>query len=198
MTVLSAAMLLFLVLDPFGNVPFFLSALRTVEERRRRRVILRELCIALGVMVTFLFGGRYLLSVLQISEPALTAAGGTVLLLIAVKMIFPPAGGGPPEEPEGEPFVVPLAVPYVAGPSALSALLLIMNREPARWPEWLLALLVAWLASGLIIVASGFLARKLGDKVLGAMARLMGMVLVAISVQMIMNGVALFVAGMRD
>ena len=193
MTIFSAAVLLFLVMDPFGNIPFFIAALKNVDEQRRQRVIIRELLIALVVMVTFLFSGQYVLSVLQISESALTAAGGTVLFLIAVKMIFPPVSHSSAEAVSGEPFVVPMAIPYVAGPSALAAVLLIMNREPTRWPEWLVALLAAWLASGLIISSSGFLSKVLGDKVLIAIERLMGMVLVTIAIQMLMTGIAQFV-----
>ena len=195
MTIFSAAMLLFLVMDPFGNIPLFLAALKGVDSGRRQKIIVRELLIALVLLVFFLFGGKYILSALQISESALSAAGGTVLLLIAVKMVFPAIRHSSAEEVEGEPFVVPLAVPYVAGPSALASVLLIMNREPARWPEWLGALLIAWFASGLIILLSGVLSRVLGDKILIAIERLMGMILVAIAIQMIMTGIAKFIAG---
>ena len=192
MTVLSAAMLLILVMDPFGNIPFFIAALKNVDDQRRIRIIIRELLIALVVMVAFLFSGQYILSALQISESALTAAGGTVLFLIALKMVFPPIGRSAAEEVDGEPFVVPLAIPYVAGPSALAALLLIMNREPNRWPEWLAALAGAWFLSGLIILTSGYLSRVIGTKTLIAIERLMGMLLVAIAIQMLMTGVAQF------
>src|SRR5215472_6460272 len=113
----SAALLLFLVMDPLGNVPFFLTALRQVEPGRRRRVVVRELLIALGVLVVFLFAGRLLLDLLGLTEPALTMAGGVILLLIALRMIFPSAERPLHEEVGDEPFVVPLAIPYVAGPS---------------------------------------------------------------------------------
>jgi multiple antibiotic resistance protein len=193
MTIFSAAMLLFLVMDPFGNIPLFMTALGNVDPDRHTRIIVRELLIALGVLVVFLFLGQYLLRLLQIGETALTAAGGTVLLLIAIKMIFPRSGGLSEETPDGEPLIVPLAIPYVAGPSAMAAVLLIMTREPARWPEWLVAVVLAWLVSGIIIVASGPLIRLLGRKVLTAIERLMGMLLVAVAIQMLMSGVAQFI-----
>ncbi len=192
MTIFSAAMLLFIVMDPFGNIPLFMTAMSHVKPERYRRVVVRELLIALGVLVAFLFLGRYLLQLLQISETALTAAGGTVLLLIAIKMIFPRSGGLSEDTPDGEPFIVPLAIPYVAGPSAMASVLLIMTREPARWPEWLGAVVLAWLVSGAIICASGPLVRLLGKKALTAIERLMGMVLVAVAIQMLMSGVAQF------
>ena len=192
MTIFSAAMLLFIVMDPFGNIPLFMTAMSHVKPERYGRVVVRELLIALGVLVAFLFLGRYLLQLLQISETALTAAGGTVLLLIAIKMIFPRSGGLSEDTPDGEPFIVPLAIPYVAGPSAMASVLLIMTREPARWPEWLGAVVLAWLVSGAIICASGPLVRLLGKKALTAIERLMGMVLVAVAIQMLMSGVAQF------
>ena len=149
--------------------------------------------IALIIMVIFLFGGQYFLSALHISEPALTATGGVVLFLIAIKMIFPPAE--PPKvNNDDEPFIVPLAIPYVAGPSTLATLLLIMNGEPTRWPEWLAALLAAWFVTGVILLCASPLARLLRNRGLVAIERLMGMILVALSIQMLMNGISMYVA----
>ena len=193
MTFISAALLLFLVMDPLGNIPLYLTALKNVEAARRVKVIMRELLIALVVMVIFLFSGQAFLSALHISEPALTATGGVILFLIAIKMIFPPETHSTPKNEE-EPFIVPLAIPYVAGPSALATLLLIMNGEPHRWPEWLGALFAAWVATGVILLAADPLARVLRNRGLIAIERLMGMILVAIAIQMLMDGIAEFAA----
>lgn len=192
MTLLSAALLLFLVLDPFGNIPFFLSALKTVDEKRHTRIIIRELLIALVVLMFFLFSGQYLLELLHISEPSLSAAGGIILFLIAVRMIFPMRRANEGDQFEGEPFIVPLAIPYVAGPSAMASVLLIMSREPERWLEWLGALLLAWGSTSIILLISNSLKRFLTNRGLVAMERLMGMVLAAIAVQMFLNGIAEF------
>jgi MarC family membrane protein len=183
----SAALLLFLVIDPLGNIPFFLASLKPVDPARRTRVIVRELLIAYGVMVTFLFLGRPLLAVLGISEPALTIAGGVVLFLIALRMVFPPPGRSPHEEVEGEPFIVPLAIPYVAGPSVLATELLLMSREPGRWGAWLAALSLAWLATVAILMTGSRLFARLGQRGMIAVERLMGMVLVAIAIQMFLS-----------
>jgi multiple antibiotic resistance protein len=191
-TVFSAAILLFLVMDPFGNIPLFMAAMRNVDPVRYNKVIARELIIALGVLVVFLFIGQYLLRLLQISGDALTAAGGVVLLLIAIKMVFPSSGSLSEDAPDGEPFIVPLAIPYVAGPSAMASVLLIMNREPGRWPEWLIAVVLAWVVTGAIICASGPLVRLLGKRALVALERLMGMLLVAVAIQMLLGGVQMF------
>lgn len=192
MTLFSAALLLFLVMDPFGNVPLFLSVLRPVAPERRRKVIARELVIALGFMLLFLFGGRYLLAAIDISEATLTVAGGIILFLIALRMVFPPPGGAfaaDVEEGGSEPFLVPLAVPFVAGPSVLASVLFIMSSDPTRWPEWLAAVLLAWTVTGAVLLLSTDLARLFKRRGLVAIERLMGMVLTAIAAKMVLTGI---------
>jgi MarC family membrane protein len=193
MTLLSAVVLLILVMDPVGNVPMFLTSLRSVDPRRHTVVVLRELLIALAVMVFFLFLGKPLLGVLHISEPALTLAGGLILFLIALRMVFPSPHSSLQESIDGEPFIVPLAIPYVAGPSVLATEMLFMSRESHRWPEWLLAVFLAWLASAGILLAGSKLRGFFGEKGLIAMERLMGMLLVAIAVQMFLSGIEAFI-----
>jgi multiple antibiotic resistance protein len=188
----SAVILLFLVLDPLGNVPIFVSVLARVEPRRRTRVVARELTIALAVLLVFLVAGEWVLRLLQVTDPALTIAGGVILFLIALRMIFagPEAVFG--EEPGEEPFIVPLAVPLVAGPSALAMVLLLVARDPARIAMWLAALLMAWFASSVILLLSAPLSRALGSRGLAAMARLMGLILVTVAVQLFLNGLRSF------
>ena len=193
MNVTSAAVLLFIVMDPLGNVPLFLSALRKVDPARHHAIILRELGIALLVMLAFLFGGQVFLRLLNVSPAALTAAGGIVLLLIAVRMIFP-TPDRPLREDVAEPFVVPLAVPYTAGPSVLATELLLMPREPHRWPEWVAAICLAWLAAAIILYLASDFRKLLGDRGLLAIERLMGMLLVIVAVEMIMSGAAQFLS----
>ncbi len=188
MTVLSAAILLFLVLDPLGNILLFTSALQNVPATRRIRVVTRELLIAYLILVIFLFIGEPLLRILNISGPALSAAGGLVLFLIALRMVFPAADLEHGAGTSDEPFIVPLAIPYVAGPSALATVLLLMNREPSRWPEWLLALTLAWLVSTAILLLGGRIGVFLGRRGLVALERLMGLLLVALAVQMFLQG----------
>src|SRR5262245_292598 len=176
-------------MDPLGNIPFFLAALKHVNPARQSRVLLRELVIAYGVMVVFLFVGQSVLGLLHISEPALTIAGGVVLFLIAVRMVFPSPERSLPEAGAGEPFVVPLAIPYVAGPSLLATELLLMSREPQRWPEWLVALSLAWVGTAVIALLARRLSAYLGQRGLIALERLTGMILVAIAIQMFLSGV---------
>src|SRR5262245_39310861 len=124
MDTFSAAVMLFLIMDPLGNVPTFLSILKDIEPRRRRIILVRELIISLIILLAFLFLGQYLLDFLQLKQESISIAGGIVLFLIALKMIFPSEGGVMGQTPEGEPFIVPLAIPLIAGPSTLAALLL--------------------------------------------------------------------------
>jgi MarC family membrane protein len=195
MTMSSAALLLFLVMDPLGNIPLFVTALRSVPPQRQSRVVTRELVIAYCILLVFLFAGRYLLQLLQISEPALTIAGALVLFLIALRMVFPSAEGTLEQGIEGEPFIVPLAIPYVAGPSALATVLLMMSSDPARWAEWLGAVTMAWLAGAVVLLLGSRLGRFLGRRGLIAIERLMGMVLVAIAVEMFLRGLRITLAG---
>ncbi|MEO8778753.1 MAG: YhgN family NAAT transporter [Rhodanobacter sp.] len=198
MTTLSAGIMLFLIMDPLGNIPFFLSLLKDVPPRRRRRIMVRELLIALGVLLVFLFGGQQFLHVMQLKPDSISIAGGIVLFLIGIRMVFPPAdGGGIFGKPgQGEPFIVPMAIPGIAGPSAMAALLLLTNTQPGRTADWVMALLLAWLATSVILLSATYLFRWLGESVLTALERVMGMLLIALSVQMFMAGVASFLHSM--
>lgn len=190
MTLLSATVLLFFVMDPLGNTPLFLTAMREVPQERKRHVLFRELVIALVILVAFLFGGKFLLEFLQVSPAALNASGGLVLLLIAIRMIFPAPDASMREELDKEPFIFPLAVPYTAGPSAMATVLLLMSREPHRWATWLAAVCIAWLASAVILFFGSKLERLLGDRGLLAMERLMGMLLAMVAMEMMLDGAA--------
>lgn len=193
MTIFSAALLLFLVIDPIGNVPLFLTILKDYDARSQRRIIARELLIALLFLLLYLFSGQYLQPMLHISESSLSLAGGIILFLIALRLIFPSPEGVFYEKVEGAPLIVPLAVPFIAGPTALAAISFIITRDPARWRDWLLALILAWAVSGTILFFSSFLARYLGQRGLIAIERLMGMVLTTMAVQMFMSGIHQFI-----
>ena len=190
MDLLSATLTLILIMDPLGNIPMFLSILNKIpDENRRRKILIRELLLALLVLLVFLFLGRHLLQWLNLQPQSLRIGGGIVLFLIAIKMIFPPSSGGSMGQfPEGEPLLVPLAVPLLAGPSTLAMLILLSSNAPEKWMSWLLAVILAWLLTSVVMICSGSLLRLLGEKGLVAVERLMGMVLVTLSVQMLLDG----------
>ena len=189
----SAVVTLFLIMDPIGNIPLFLSILKTVAPERRRLVLLREIAIAYLVLLAFLFLGAYILRFLGLEQETISIAGGIVLFLIALRMIFP-ADAHTPEPLEGEPFVVPLAIPLIAGPSTLAALLLLQRSAPGDTIPLFLALTIAWALSGVILLSSTFFYRVLRERGLVALERLMGMLLVMVAVQMLLNGTRAFLS----
>lgn len=192
MTILSAALLLFLILDPLGNIPLFLSLLKPLPPKRQRIVLVRELLIALAVLMAFLWGGKYALELMHLRQESVAIAGGIVLFLIGIRMIFPRPEGLMGAVPDGEPFIVPMAIPLVAGPSGMAAVMLMGSNEPARLGDWSLALLLAWAATAVILMCATLLYRLLGMRALIALERLMGMLLVAISVQMLLDGIGTY------
>lgn len=194
MDIITAAVMLFLIMDPVGNLPVFLSILRHLPAERRRKVMIRELLISLVVLLLFLFAGQEILNLLNLKQEAVSISGGIVLFLIAIRMIFP-SEGGVTGLPEGEePLIVPMAIPMIAGPSILAALLLLAHQYPHQMTDWTLALLLAWSASSIILMFYEQINRMLGDRVLQALERLMGMLLVMISVQMLLDGVVKYLS----
>ncbi|HQX91271.1 MAG TPA: YhgN family NAAT transporter [Thermomonas sp.] len=190
MTITAAALLLFFILDPLGNIPVFLSLLKELPPQRQRKVLVRELLIALGVLMLFLWGGQYALELMHLKQESVSIAGGIVLFLIGLRMIFPTAEGVMGDVPGGEPFIVPLAIPMIAGPSGMAAVMLLGSQQPDRMGDWMLALTLAWGATAVILFCATWLKKWLGMRVLTALERLMGMVIVAISVQMLLDGIS--------
>ncbi len=191
-TALSTFITLVLVMDPLGNVPIFLSVLKDVDPKRRQWIIFRELIIALGVLLIFLFAGSAVLAAMGLKQESISIAGAIILFIIAIRMIFPSPHGLMGDTPEGEPFIVPLAIPAVAGPSSLALAMLMVNSDPSRMLDWTLALVAAWAVVAALLMASPILLKALGSRGLIAMERLMGMVLVIIAVQMFFDGVIQF------
>jgi MarC family membrane protein len=190
----SATILLILVIDPFGNVPLVVSALRNVAPERRAGIVLRECAAAYGILAGFMLGGQAFLELLHLSEYSLTIAGGIILFMIAIRMVFPRPEGIFGDAPGTEPFLVPLAVPLIAGPSALATVMLMASRAPARIGSWLLALSIAMGVTTLVLVLSHRLQRWLGERAMIALERLTGLVLTALAVEMLLSGVRSFVA----
>ena len=186
---LHAALILVLVTDPLGNIPLFITALERVPSARKTRVILREVAVAFGILLLAMVGGRGALGVLGIGDASLKAAGGVILLLIAINMIFPAAGARMGEGPtDGEPLIVPIAVPLIAGPSAIATAMLVAADDPSRMPEWIGALAISMALTLASLFLSSTFKRLLGVQLLSAIERLMGLVLTAVSVDMIMSG----------
>ncbi|WP_305858283.1 MarC family protein [Hahella sp. HN01] len=188
MDIVSALTLLIVVMDPLGNIPLFLSILERVDVKRRKKVLFRELLIALAILLVFLFCGQYLLKIFSLSKESVGIAGAIVLFIIALRMIFPAKREWLEDLPDGEPFIVPLAIPFVAGPSALATLILISTREPERMMDWSIVVLLAWSVTAVTLMSSTFLYKVLRKRGIIAIERLMGMLLIAVSVEMFLMG----------
>jgi multiple antibiotic resistance protein len=188
MDVMPAVVTLFLVMDPLGNVPLFLSVLKTVRPERRRIVLMREIVFAYFILISFLLAGKSLLDFLGLQSEAVGIAGGIVLFLIALRMIFPSHGNLTGDALEGEPFVVPLAIPLLTGPSTLATVLLLESTATTSMAGLFVAVTLTWALCGAILLSSTVLYRVLGERGLVAMERLMGMLLVMVAVQMLLNG----------
>jgi len=190
-TFASATILLLLITDPVGNIPVFANALKHVAPERRARVILREMLIAFFLLLTFMFVGEGFLRVMNLSELSLQIGGGVILFLIALRMVFPPPAA---EEAEilTEPLIVPLAIPAIAGPSALATVLLLVSQQPERRLEWIAALCVTMVISAVVLVSAERIQRVIGPRLVTAVERLMGLVLVSVAIEMMLRGAKTF------
>lgn len=179
---------LFLLMDSVGNIPLYLSLLKKVNAHRQKVVIIRELCIALFVILLFSFIGDELMTFLKIENNTIQIAGGIILFIISLKMIFPPHHHEiETSSPDEEPFIVPLAIPFVAGPAVLAAVMIYAKQESNAF-ILLGAILLAWFASLLVLICAPFLQKILGWRGITAMERLMGLILILIAVQMFLSG----------
>lgn len=186
---IETALLLFFIIDPFGLIPLYANILSKLPEHRRTPVLIRELLFALIALVTFLFLGDHLLSALHISQPALTIAGAIILFMLSIPMIFPSVKLSLETQTDAEPFIVPLAIPLFAGPSALAMVLLLgSGDDPAAWPSWLGSIALAWLGASFVLIMGNTISKRIGRRGLIALERLLGMLLVAIAVEMFLTG----------
>jgi MarC family membrane protein len=194
---LSAVILLLLVVDPFGNVPLVNAMLAGIAPARRRLVIVRECGIAYAILLAFMFAGQKLLDVMHLSETSVSIAGGVILFMIAIRMVFAHPEGAFGPQARGEPLIVPLAIPLIAGPSALATVMLMATRDPERIGMWALALTVTMAGATLLLLAGDKLQHWLGDRAMQALERLMGLILTAIAVEMLLGGIRAFVEGLK-
>lgn len=189
-SIIAISFALFLLMDPIGNVPVYLAILKDIEPKRQRIIVIRELLIALGVIILFTFLGEHLLNILKVKQETILISGGIILFIIALKMIFPNGGGVAQNAQKGEPFIVPLAIPLIAGPSVLAAVMIYSHKESL--PILIGAICIAWILSTIILMSASLLKKVLGDRGIIACERLMGLLLTLLAVQMLLEGITLF------
>ena len=189
---ISAFVLLFLVLDPLGNLPVVASLLKQVDSKRRALVVVRECIIAYLILLAFMFGGRRFLDVMHLSEISLSIAGGVILFMIAINMVFKSKESVFGESLDHEPFIVPLAIPLIAGPSALATVMVMVSREPDKLGIWIVAMTAAMVVSAVLLALGEKIEKLLGKRAMEAVERLMGLILTAIAVEMLLGGIKQF------
>jgi len=201
MTLFTITLILFLIMDPIGNISSFLSQLQDLPHARQRWVILREMGFALAAMVIFYLIGETIFNFLNISEVTLRISSGVILFIVALQILFSNFSSIRANLPKGHPFVIPLAIPLIAGPTLLATIMLYAHlstdMSPIFWglelPTILLAIIVSWLAALVVLMFSTELQRLLGDNGLVACEKLMGMILILLAIQRFMEGIKLFV-----
>ncbi len=190
-SIISTAILLLFILDPFGNVPLLLSILKDVDKQKHTRIIIREMLIGLLILIVFLFFGERFLSIFGLEPQAITIAGGIIFFVIGLKMIFPPPGGQNlfTTSSEEDPLVVPIAIPMISGPASIATLMLLAKSHPGEIGSIFISVLIAWLVTAVILLSSPRLYKLLKRRGLTAMERLMGMLLLMMAVEMFIKGV---------
>lgn len=183
---LKIAFSLFLLMDSIGNIPVFIAILKEVNPRRQRQIILRELIIALVVIIAFNFLGDIILDLLGVTSYTVRISGAIILFLIAIKMIFPDKKNPRAHETEKEPFIVPLAIPLIAGPAVLAAVMLYSRQVNSI--VIVSAIFIAWVVTTIILLCSTHIRDILGSRGILACERLMGLLLTLIAVQMFLEG----------
>jgi multiple antibiotic resistance protein len=197
-SILSLSFTLFLLMDALGNIPLFISILKDLNPKAQRKVIRREMCIALGIIIAFHFFGKILLEVIDVKQETIQIAGGIILFLIALNMIFPSTHSENEHHSKykGTPLVVPLAIPLIAGPAVLAAVML--YSEQKTQVVAISSIVIAWLMSVVILTSASNFKKILGEKGLLACERLMGLLLTLIAVQMFLKGIALFISNIGE
>jgi multiple antibiotic resistance protein len=194
-SIIGTAVLLMFILDPFGNVPLLLAILKGVDEKKKKFIIIRESLFGLVILLTFFFFGEAFLNIFHLETAAVTIAGGVIFFVIALKMIFPGEKGNVALFGLEDPFIVPIAIPLIAGPSALATLLIMTKSYSENFWELFASLMLAWSFSTMVLYMSPVLYKILREKGLSALEKLMGMLLLMLSVQMFVDGIRALVLG---
>lgn len=191
MSLLTVSLVLFLIMDPIGNVSSFLKMVRGIDPKRQKIIVIREMLIALLFMILFNYFGEVFFDLLKLSETTVRLSSGVILFLIAVQILFSHLNSVRSRVSEGEPFIIPLAIPLIAGPSLLATIMLYAHMEESR-TIMLAAILIAWLAAVIVLLSSRGLYRVLGDNGLMACEKLMGMILILLAIQRFLDGIRQF------
>lgn len=185
------SLILFLIMDPIGNISSYLSMVEKIPERRQAWVAFREMLIALGAMLLFCLLGETIFNYLNLTEASLHFSAGIILFLVAIKILFLSPTSPRANLPKEEPFIIPLAIPLIAGPALLATIMLYAHLDKTTW-NMLGAIFLAWAAASLVLAAAAPIKRIIGDNGLLACERLIGMLLIILGVQRFLIGIEEF------
>ena len=189
-----ALTLMVLMADPRGNIPIGLACLKNVPNERKNIVLARECAIAMVMLLLAMFFGRGVLEAIGLSDAALSIGGSVIVMLIAIRMVFPQAEGVFGEIPGGEPYIVPLAVPAIAGPSTLATIMMLAASGPERMWEWAAIVAITCVVSFFVLASAEWMQRRLGEKVTLAIERLTGLILAMMATQMFLSGLESYIS----
>jgi multiple antibiotic resistance protein len=191
---IESALLLFLVIDPFGNLPFVLAVIGDAPTSRYRRIIIRETVLAFVILTIFALAGEQVLGYLMIEQASLMVAGGVILFLISLKMIFRSAKEIFDSDYRDDPFLFPIAVPSLAGPSAITAVMILRSQQLTSVEQLLAALFLVILATCIVLLLGRRISDWLGVRGIRAVEKLMGLLLNLVAVNMMLVGFKNFMA----
>ncbi len=189
MTLIESALLLFLVVDPFGNLPFVLAVLGNASLPEYRRAITREMLLAFLILLAFTFAGEQILGYLNIEQSSLVVAGGVILFLISLKMIFKSSAEIFEDRYRGNPLLVPIAVPALAGPSAMTTVMILRTQQQVPLEILLAALVMVFAVAWIIFLLGRGINAYLGPRGISALEKFMGLLLNLVAVNMMMQGI---------
>ncbi len=191
-------MLMLLMADPLGNIPITISCMRSVPNNRRTIVLFRECMIAMATLLLAMFFGKSFLSALGLSEAALAIGGAVIVMLMAIRMVFPSQEGVFGSTPGGEPYIVPIAIPAIAGPSTIATIVMLAAAQPCRMLEWGLVVAITCILSFFVLASADWLERHLGAKLTLAVERLTGLLLAMLATQMFLSGLASYISALPE
>ena len=182
----SVTLTLFFVIDALGQIPTYLDLLKPFDAKKQKKIAIRELLIALVIMLVFHYFGQGLLTLLHVSKTTVQVAGGIILFLISIRLIF--SDEERTKWKEQEPFIVPIATPIIAGPSVLAAIMIFAQNNPS---DFVIcgAVILAWFLSATLFLFAKPIHKIVKDQGLNAAQRLMGLIVALIAVQLFLEGI---------
>ena len=197
---INSFILFFVTIDTIGNIPFFLSLTEDAKIKQRNQIALRSIVIAFFIMIAFAYAVRYLLEVIDVSLDSLKIAGGIILMFLAIDILFEKRKKRREKRVEDaldeksfeEIIVFPIAIPFIAGPSALTTVILLIGNYSTNTEfqiPVILALVAALVVSLILMIGANFIVKFIPKQILHATARVMAFILAALATQFIIDGI---------